>query len=155
MNTYQSAECVVKSLRRITRAFELQSKRLIKKYGLTGPQLVILEEIQHSFDQPISTIARNVSLSQATVTSILDRLEHQGFAVRHRNVKDKRKVNIQITPKAEAVLSQHPSLLQDEFARQFSLLENWEQTMILASLQRLAYMMETKPSEEFDIPKAL
>ena len=101
MSQKHPADEVVSTLRKIIRAIDLHSKQLTKKYGLTGPQIIVLKEINESPDRPISEIARKVSLSQATVTSILDRLEQQGYAQRHRSQIDKRKVNIVLTEKAE------------------------------------------------------
>lgn len=147
MDQYESAEEVVATLRQIIRAIDLQSKKLIKKYGLTGPQIIVLKEIRKSPDKPISEISRQVSLSQATVTSILDRLEQHGFARRQRSDMDKRKVNIYLTEKAENILMSNPSLLQEEFICEFDKLKKWEKNMLLSSLQRLAYMMST---EEID-----
>jgi len=144
MELQDSSEIVLVTLRQIIRAIDLQSKKLTKKFGLTGPQLIVLKEIRKSHDRPISEIARQVSLSQATVTSILDRLEQQGFAIRQRSAKDKRKVNIKLTEKAENILDSNPALLQEEFSDQFDKLEDWEKTMIISSLQRLASMMNAE-----------
>jgi len=136
------SDSVMSTLRQIIRAIDLQSKQLTKKYGLTGPQLIILKEIYKSPYSPISEIAKTVSLSQATVTSILDRLCQQGFSIRQRSEKDKRKVNITLTDKAIVVLEKNPSVLQDEFSEEFEKLEDWEKNMLLSSLQRLANMMD-------------
>ena len=133
---------VMSTLRQIIRAIDLHSKKLIKKYGLTGPQLIVLNEIQKSPSQQISEIAKSISLSQATVTSILDRLCQQGFTIRQRSQLDKRKVNINLTKKATDILLLKPSLLQDNFTKQFNELEEWEKNMLLSSLQRLAAMMD-------------
>lgn len=141
MNNQDLSDSVVSTLRQIIRAIDIQSKKLTKKYGLTGPQLIVLKEIEKSPQKPISEIARNVSLSQATVTSILDRLGQQGFTIRQRSDKDKRKVNLYLTEKANNILSTNPSLLQDEFTEQFDSLEEWEKNMLLSTLQRLASMM--------------
>jgi DNA-binding MarR family transcriptional regulator len=141
MKNEDSSEAVLTSLRRIVRAIELQSKRLIKSCGLTGPQLTVMKEIKKNPDKPISELSRHISLSQATVTSILDRLEQQGFVKRQRNEKDKRAVNLILTEKAENILIKDPSLLQDDFFENFEKLMDWEKSMILSSLQRLANMM--------------
>lgn len=141
------SDSVLSTLRQIIRAIDLQSKKLTKKYGLTGPQLIILKEIYSSPNLPISEISKSVSLSQATVTSILDRLCQQGFSIRQRSEKDKRKVNICLTEKAIEVLKNNPSVLQDEFSAQFSTLEDWEKNMLLSSLQRLAGMMDASKLE--------
>lgn len=142
MNNQDLSDSVVSTLRQIIRAIDIQSKKLSKKYGLTGPQLIVLKEIEKSPNKPISEIARNVSLSQATVTSILDRLGQQGFTVRQRSEQDKRKVNLYLTDKAKEILNRNPSLLQEDFSEQFEKLEEWEKNMLLSTLQRLATMMD-------------
>lgn len=147
MTGYNTANEVVTTLRQIIRAIDLQSKKLVKKYGLTLPQLILLKEIKNNPEQPISKISKQVSLSQATVTSILNRLEKQGFAVRERGKVDKRKVYTYITEKAENILFNKPDLLQDSFSREFNKLEEWEKNMILSSLQRLSLMMNADDIE--------
>lgn len=139
-----NSDIVVSTLRQIIRAIDLQSKKLTKRYGLTGPQLIVLKEIHKGSDRPISAIAKEVSLSQATVTSILDRLEQQGFATRQRSSLDKRKVNILLTEKSEKILDTNPSLLQEEFTDEFEKLEEWEKNMIISSLQRMASMLNAE-----------
>ena len=47
----------------------------MREIGLTAPQLLVLQTIRETPSASVSDIARLVSLSQATVTSILDRLE--------------------------------------------------------------------------------
>ncbi len=144
MEQLEIVEDVFIALRKIDRAIDIHSKKLAKRYGLTGPQLMILKEIMKSSENPISQISRNVSLSQATVTSILDRLEKQGFAKRQRNSIDKRKVYIKLTEKAEEVLKTNPTLLQEEFYEEFEKLDEWEKMMILSSLQRLSGMLNAE-----------
>jgi len=83
-----------------------------------------------------------VSLSQATVTTILDRLEHRKLVYRVRSTQDKRKVHAHLTSEGAEILSRAPNPLQEDFTRKFQSLAEWEQTMILASLQRVANMMD-------------
>lgn len=141
MDVSDSTDTVLATLRQIIRAIDIQSKKLVGLYGLTGPQILVLKEIKKHPELPISAISKNISLSQATVTSILDRLELKGFAIRIREQKDKRKVTIRLTDSTLELLDQKPSLLQEEFTYKFEKLEEWERSMILANLQRLASMM--------------
>ena len=90
----------------------------------------------------IGTIADKVSLSQATVTTILDRLEHRKLVYRVRNTQDKRKVHAHLTDEGAELLARAPNPLQEDFIQKFQSLAEWEQTMILASLQRVANMMD-------------
>lgn len=86
-------------------------------------------------------IAREVNLSQATVTTILDRLEKKAYVNRERSQEDKRKVLISLTEAGELMLKQAPTLLQESFIKNFEGLEEWDQNLILSSLQRVADMM--------------
>lgn len=138
---------VLQALRRIIRAIDLQSRHLIKQFGLTGPQLVVLEELQMHPNITVGGVAKNVALSQATVTNIVDRLEYKGYVQRYRSTRDKRCVFVQITELAVEKLKENPSLLQQQFLRRFNNLDEWEQTLLLSSLQRIVSMMNAEEME--------
>ncbi len=137
-----SAKYVMASLRRIIRAIDLHSRALVHEYGLTGPQLVVLKELMESSPETVSRLAKAVSLSQATVTGILDRLERKRMIKRTRDLHDKRKVLVSPTPAAEETLAGAPPLLQEHFTQAFDQLPDWERTQILSSLQRIVALME-------------
>ena len=138
METYDQ---VLVSLRQIIRAIDLHSKKLERESGLTGPQLLVMQLIGTHGEITSGVIAREVSLSQATVTSILDRLERKGLLKRERCTYDKRKVMVSLTDEGGKALESAPTLMQESFIRAFSQLEDWEQSLILSSLQRVSDMM--------------
>lgn len=135
---------VLVALRRIIRATDLHSKYLAKTTGLTAPQILLLQTIRNKGQVTNGELANEVSLSQATVTTILDRLEKRNFVYRERSTEDKRKVYAYLTQTGTEILKSAPTPLQDQFARQFSDLKEWEQTMIISSLQRVAQMMDAQ-----------
>lgn len=139
----QEAE-IVAALRRVMRAIDLRSRALFQEVGLTGPQLLVLRDVARLTGRPVSTVARTVNLSQPTVSGILDRLERRGLVRRDRGEADRRTVIVTITAEGGRILRDAPSLLQDHFWRQLAELEGWEQTQILAILQRLASMMDAE-----------
>ena len=96
------------SLRKINQAISLHSKNLNKRFGLTGPQLVILNEIARHELITVTQLARSISLSQATVTDILNRLGKKGLVERTRDTIDRRRVLVRITPQCDDILSQAP-----------------------------------------------
>jgi hypothetical protein len=53
-------------------------------------------------------------------------------------------VLVRPTSEANATIENGPPLLQEDFARRFSELEDWEQTLLLASLQRIASLMDAQ-----------
>jgi DNA-binding MarR family transcriptional regulator len=133
---------VLAALRRIIRAIDLHSRSLVQRYGLTGPQLVVLKELIDRPPQSVSALAAAVNLSQATVTGILDRLERKDMVTRTRDRRDKRKVLVSPTAGAEARPGRRAPLLQEHFTAAFARLPDWEQTQILSSLQRIVALME-------------
>lgn len=137
-------ESVLVALRRVIRATDLHSKRLSKTAGLTAPQLMILQTLRNKGAVPVGEVAQEISLSQATVTTIMDRLEARGLVERQRSDQDKRKVIGSITPAGHDILVSAPTPLQEHFIRQFRDLHQWEQTMIISSLQRIACMMDAE-----------
>lgn len=135
---------VLVSLRRIIRANDLHSRKLGKETGLTIPQLVILRAIEEANAPSVSEISHQVSLSQATVTSILNRLEAHGLVRRLRSEQDKRRVHLQLTPEGCRLLEDAPKPLQEGFVARFNQLEDWERYLIVSSLARVASMMDAE-----------
>ncbi len=132
---------IVAALRRIIRAVDLHSRRLVEQSGLTGPQWLTLREAARLGRPPAGVLSRAVNLSQATVTGILDRLERRGLVERVRDAEDRRSVAVSVTAEGQRLLSEAPSLLQDRFRLELSRLHEWEQVQVLATLQRIAHMM--------------
>ncbi len=145
-------EQLIVALRRVSRATDMHSRQLIKAYGLTAPQLLILQSIRDEYAVTASALARRVSLSQATVTNILDRLESRGLLRRQRSTEDKRKVNVLLTEQGLELLKRAPSPFQERFIRRYRRLPEWEQLMILSAVQKIAAMMN---AEDLDIEPAL
>lgn len=137
-------EEILVALRKIIRAIDLNSRVLAQKHGITGPQAVVLKELKQNGQMPIGGLANRVSLSHATVTGILDRLERQKLIEKSRDTVDKRRVLVQATKKGLQLAETAPPVLQEEFLEELKQLRDWEQNLILSGLQRISAMMEAK-----------
>ncbi|MEQ8514924.1 MAG: MarR family transcriptional regulator [Chromatocurvus sp.] len=135
---------VLVALRRIMRATSLHSRKLGKSVGLTVPQLVVIRAIGNKGLATASEVARAVSLSQATVTTILNRLEERQLLTRERSTEDRRRVKLQLTDAGETVFREAPLPLQDTFSERFDALPYWEQHQIVAALTHVAEMMDAE-----------
>lgn len=132
------------SLRKVTRAIDIYSRKLNKDTGLTSPQLLVLQEIIACKNVMVKDIAQNINLSSATVTSILDRLESRGLVIRKRSITDKRKVGLQLTQIGFDATKGTPTPLQEHFIQRFDILAEWEQTQLVATMQHIAAMMDAQ-----------
>jgi DNA-binding MarR family transcriptional regulator len=138
---------VIAALRRIVRAIDVHSSHLVERFSVTGPQLIALKELSRLGRVPVGVLARNVRVSHPTMTGILDRLEKRGLVRRTRDTRDRRRITASVTPHGIELLAEAPSPLQDRFRAEFTRLEEWEQTQMLATLQRIAAMMDAEELE--------
>jgi len=148
----QKDEELLIALRRVIRAIDLRSKQLSKNIGLTGPQLLVMRYVGQEPGVMVRQIANSINLSPATVTNILDRLEARNLVQRVRSTEDKRRVGVFLTEPGQEMLKNAPMPFQEHFTNRFGQLEEWEQSQMIATLQRLAHMMD---AEDIDVSPVL
>lgn len=139
--TTDLANPTLRALRRILRITELGGRQLGNLTGLTPSQLLVLQEIDRRDGAIPSAVAGALQFSQATISSVVDRLAAAGLVVRQRSERDKRQVLLSITPAGRDVLARAPDILQERFRSRFASLPQWEQAMILAGLERLSELL--------------
>jgi len=132
---------VLRSLRRITRAIDQHSRHLATTFGLTVPQLVCLRVIGEQGPLSPSRLAREVALSQATITGIVDRLVARQLVERSRISADRRLVTVVIIAAGTALVLQAPSPLQERFVSRLAKLPNDERMVIHDTLQKIVRLM--------------
>ena len=137
-----ACEEVLVALRQIIHGTDLHSKRVARESGLTIPQVVVLQSVRELGEVTTGQISRRVSLSQGTVTSILDRLEERELVRRYRSTKDRRVVHTQLTKEGRAALRKAPPLLHERFLERFEELPARRQLDIVRTLQKVAEMMD-------------
>ena len=135
---------VMVAIRRIMRSIDLHSKYLATRYGMTGPQLTVMQALEACDGLSVGALARSVHLSSPTVTGILTRLSKRDLVRQSRGQDDRRVVQIWLTEPGRTLLAQAPPPLQERFRSEFAKLSDWEQTLILSCLQRIVAMMEAK-----------
>ena len=135
---------ILGSLRRIIRAVDLYSRYLALRYSLTGPQLVCVRHLLRNGPTAPGTLARRISLSPATITGIVDRLEKRGLVTRERSTDDKRKVVIALTSQGRELVGQMPPPLHETVSRRLGELPVEEQEEIDRVLMKIVTMMEAQ-----------
>lgn len=131
-------------LRQIIRSTDMQEKEISRSTGLTLPQLMTMQVLRLSAPITTGELAKEISLTQATVTSILDRLEKKTLIQRERGTDDKRKVWISLTPEGTELMKGAPTTQQDLFTRRFDDMQSWEQSMVISALERVAFMLDAQ-----------
>lgn len=135
------ADHVVKIIRQIIHEVDVQSKKLAKDTGLSTPQIVVLKAIRDLGEVTTRAVSQSVSLSQPTVTTILDRLEDRKLVERYRSTKDRRIVHSKLTKAGGEILEATPPLLQSTFLERFGKLPEHRRQEIMSALTDVARMM--------------
>lgn len=135
------------ALRRILRVTELNSRQLARHSELTASQMLLLQYVDQQGKALPSAIARAIELKQATITVLLNQLEGSGLVTRERDTEDRRRIWVRLTDAGHKVLEQSPDLLQSRFEHGFDQLQDWEQSMIICTLERIAALLDAEDVE--------
>lgn len=140
------AHDVLRTIRQIVRKISEHSKALYREAGLTVPQLMCLKAIgdleEGAEEVTVIMVAKQLELSPATVSRIIDRLTRSGLVERERRAKDRRKVCLSLTAAGLERFQTLPVPLQERFVQRLSTLPSDERSRLLASLRRIADLME-------------
>lgn len=149
--TLNRTDASLVALRRILRASEIYGRELARAAGLTAVQLRVLQVVAETDRCTATLIARRLRVSQATVTSLIDRLVEHGMVERHRSDQDRRHILISLTGCAHKTLERAPETLQTRYMRRFEALKPWEQAQLIAVLGRVVDMLDADGGEAMPV----
>jgi DNA-binding MarR family transcriptional regulator len=129
------------AMRKILRRTELNAKQLMRETGLTPSQLIFMQMLDNGQEQTAGYVAGRMGITQATTTALLQKLESLGMIQKRRGEKDRRQVLLSLTDAGSKVLAIAPEGVHAHFQEQFLALQDWEQSMLIASLERVAAML--------------
>ncbi|MEP4035776.1 MarR family transcriptional regulator [Pseudophaeobacter sp.] len=132
------------ALRRIIRTTELFGREIRQATGVTPAQFRVLQIISENGFVTAKTISLRMQVSQGTVTSLVDKLVRDGLALRQKSSEDRRQIHILLTDAGRETLVDAPDPLQQRFVRKFRAMEDWEQAMLVANLERVATMLDAE-----------
>jgi DNA-binding MarR family transcriptional regulator len=140
------------ALRRILRATDMYARDLAREAGLTAVQLRVLQIVAEKGRATPTELSSRMGVTMATVSSLIKKLEAKGLLTRRRSTTDRRQTDLEITPTGLTKVQAAPDALQQKYVKQFEGLEEWEQAMIVAVLERVASMLD---AEEIDASPVL
>jgi DNA-binding MarR family transcriptional regulator len=135
---------IMQSLRRIFKAIQDYSHEVLKKFGITGPQLWALKNISQNRSLSLGDLSEKMCLHPSTITGVIDRLEKKGYVVRDRGQKDRRVVKVQLTAEGERLVRKAPNPVQGKMIYGLMRLKKDELNSIYDSIQKLVEIMEVQ-----------
>ncbi|GFH34717.1 MarR family winged helix-turn-helix transcriptional regulator [Streptomyces pacificus] len=91
------------SLHTASRAFNGVYRAVLKDFGLTYPQYLVLLVLWEDGELPVKAIGTRLRLDSGTLSPLLKRLEAIGLVERRRSTEDERSVTVRPTPEGAAL----------------------------------------------------
>jgi DNA-binding MarR family transcriptional regulator len=141
-----SANRAMSALREVMRAFNVATKKLERRFGLSGSQLEALEILKENPGLSPSDLACRSATDQSTASVVVKRLADAGYVERRLQPGDRRRTNVTLTAEGHAILEKVspsvPARLREAFMRmaqaeRVSLTQLLERWLALAGLKRV------------------
>lgn len=133
------ADCIVFLLAKAYQKSQKDLKQRLRSYGLTSVQALILEALWEEDGLTASLISKRLTLDNATVSGVLDRLAEGEWIVKQIDHEDKRMSRIFLSDKAhvmEQSLTDIRNQTNDSLMTGFSMEERVVLKRLLKDFQR-------------------
>ncbi len=136
----------VRTLHGLFQHVDLFSRRMLRDFGVSGPQLWALRTIADRKNLTIGELAALMFLHISTVSVLLDRLEERGLVERERSAPDRRVVRLRVTSAARRILYRAPEPPRSQLTRGLQDLSMRERRRMRDHVRRLARLMGMDPA---------
>ena len=111
--------------------------RYAREKGFSMTQVVAMHQIYYRNDYNISDISRELGVTHAASSQMLDRLVQQGYVTRSENPQDRRNKRIVLTEKGDVILRDSMQASQKWLVALFDRLTPEEAKTIIAAMNIL------------------
>ncbi len=108
---------------------------ILKRMGLTYPQLLVLVSLWTKDGQRVTDVGRELGLDSNTLTPLVQRMEGAGLVTKERSTRDERVVTVHLTDRGRRLQNEADHIAATVF--EATGLEPEEITELLIKVQRL------------------
>ena len=139
---------IVDSIRRLVRAVYLDSQKMSKQYGLTGPQSSVLRNLVNDGPMSSADLSRMLYVTPANITGIIDRLEIKGLVKRIKKQGDRRVALITLTESGQQLGRSIPDPIINLFISELGDLELKHLKLLAGAMNQVLNLIDAKGVEE-------
>jgi len=119
----RDARTVLDAIRRIVRLLRQSASDAERRTGLSAAQLFVLQQLRAAGGALTpSDLAERTLTHQSSVSVVVKRLVESGLVSRARSVRDRRRVELSLTPAGRAAARRAPELAQERLISAVDLL---------------------------------
>jgi DNA-binding MarR family transcriptional regulator len=142
------ASRVIRELEVVGGLAESMIASIARRHGLSHAALNALAVIEGSGGPvPAGEVGSRMHITSATMTSVLDTLERNSYVQRQADPEDRRRVLVDVTPKARAVLDRMLPEVQQTCTAVTAAIDEEELGGFLATLARIRAAIAAVPDE--------
>lgn len=142
---------IVGSIRKLVRAVYLDSQKMSRKFGLTGPQSVVLRLLLNKGSMSSADLSRLMYVTPSNMTGIIDRLEKKGLIERKRKEGDRRVTMIILTGAGKSMSENIPDPIEKKFINQLADLENEHVQLLAMAMNQILSLVDIEDIEEIPL----
>ena len=139
---------IVDSIRRLVRAVYLDSQKMSKQFGLTGPQSSVLRNLVNDGPMSSADLSRMLYVTPANITGIIDRLEIKGLVERIKKQGDRRVALITLTESGQQLGRSIPDPIINLFISELGDLEPERLKLLAGAMNQVLNLIDAKGVEE-------
>lgn len=155
LNNQDRVERILRAIRQIVQHTTEHARSIIREHHLTIPQCLCLKLLAQPCSESwtVAALSRQIQLSTAATSRVVDKLVKDGLVSRDQDERDRRRVCLNLTTAGRKRVKTLPALLQEKFVTRYARLEMTDQKQLLECLETLAELMgasdleKTQPSE--------
>lgn len=143
---FSSGQSII-NLSRTVELMRLVYKKFYSTYKLSEPKFFVLLLLSKAEDGiPLIEIGKMMLVSRANITTLIDRMERDGYVEKRDNSEDKRSTKAHITMKGQRTFNEVTEFHKEFSERLVSSLTEEEKKMMTTLLRKIQYGI----IEEFD-----
>jgi len=139
---------IVGSIRRLVRSVYLDTQKLSRQYGLTGPQSGVLRSLVHHGSSSSADLSRMLYVTPSNITGIIDRLERKGLVERIKKEGDRRVALITLTKEGTRLGKKMPDPIERRLISELADLDPAHVQLLDMAMGQILEMMDAQYIEK-------
>lgn len=145
MNDNTDSARVLDAIRRLVRHLRLADRAAQSGLGISGAQLFVLAELGKTGSLSLNDLAARTRTDQSSVSVVVSRLVDAGLVTRERDVRDARRLVLNLTKSGRAMLQRAPSVAQEQIINMIDRLNAAERKRFADSFTALVDALGAEP----------
>ena len=138
---------LVWSIRRLVRAVYLDSQKISKRYGLTGPQSAVARNLYNNGPMSSADLSRKLFVTPSNITGIIDRLGKKQLVKRIKKEGDRRVALITLTDTGKELSKTLPDPIMKKFIAELADLEPEHVQLLAMAMNQILNLIDTEEVE--------